>query len=826
MDARQEDFDAQELRRHSEWLRNLARGLVGDDCTADDLAQDAWHALASRRRRRVRKLRPFLAGVVRNLASKRARSEARRVRRERATAKGELLPSSAELVERLEIQRIVVEELQAMGDPRRTTIFLHYFDGLSSSEIAQRQGVPAATVRSRLKRGLDHLRERLARESGERERWGVVLAHWVADDTASLIPLGTATGAMAMASAAKITTAAVGAAILVAGGWWWAWGSTPDPPQPERAALAPGAPSSPLDDPAGPVEPQVGEARQAVEPVEGRVAAAASSAPRAPLRGQLLDDAGGALPDYRVLVRDSEGRLALADSDEFGRLETAESFAAGSLLLRGIDHGDLMHDRDQDLTYYHRPDLESTRDAPGGEPEWTFRVGPTYTLDTELPAGTVAEDFDVELHPLGRNPVIGVGRAPLRPGGQPWVRFNAHVPYMNGEGPWALRVRSEDGYWSGQAIVETRVGVHHEPVALEISARGRLEGTCRTTEGPLLGQLTNLPLRPVDGAELEAADWEAIYLRGDGRFEGQHLPPGEYELFFRTQRHRRQTQRVLIEAGRTTTVELLVERRDDLASISGVVVSSAGPLPLDRARLMIRHSAVFGNFFVTHVETHGEGEFERGTFRFEDVPLGEYTLALVDEAKLALEPSELTVSAGDTDVRLRCRSVTEEERTRYVLIVRVSGSDEPLRYPRFGHRIAGSSTMFNGDADGRVDFSIAAGQAFEWMVGADGFVPRWGSELDFVGEEPLTVELDPGWGTEFYVYAGLEPLEGIELLLDGESVGVTDAGGHLRVVLAEKPERLSITSDEWVLAGGHVDAETGAMADGGFGTWVTLKRRE
>ena len=175
MDARQEDFDAQELRRHSEWLRNLARGLVGDDCTADDLAQDAWHALASRRRRRVRKLRPFLAGVVRNLASKRARSEARRVRRERATAKGELLPSSAELVERLEIQRIVVEELQAMGDPRRTTILLHYFEGLSSSKIAQRQGVPPSTVRVRLKRGLDELRGRLDRRLPGRTSWRMSL---------------------------------------------------------------------------------------------------------------------------------------------------------------------------------------------------------------------------------------------------------------------------------------------------------------------------------------------------------------------------------------------------------------------------------------------------------------------------------------------------------------------------------------------------------------------------------------------------------------------------------------------------------------------------
>ena len=51
-------------------------------------------------------------------------------------------------------------------------------------------------------------------------------------------------------------------------------------------------------------------------------------------------------------------------------------------------------------------------------------------------------------------------------------------------------------------------------------------------------------------------------------------------------------------------------------------------------------------------------------------------------------------------------------------------------------------------------------------------------------------------------------------------------GGRLRVTLDEKPESLSIASDEWVIAGGQLDLETGKLTDGGFGTWITLKRRE
>ena len=36
----------EDLIRSSEWLRSLARSLVRDSATADDLAQDAWTSLA------------------------------------------------------------------------------------------------------------------------------------------------------------------------------------------------------------------------------------------------------------------------------------------------------------------------------------------------------------------------------------------------------------------------------------------------------------------------------------------------------------------------------------------------------------------------------------------------------------------------------------------------------------------------------------------------------------------------------------------------------------------------------------------------------------
>jgi RNA polymerase sigma factor (sigma-70 family) len=153
-------IDALALLTQQDWVRRLARGLVRDRATADDLAQEAW-IVAARDPGRPRDARAFLAGVVRRLASVQRRGSGRRDRRERVVARAEALPSSEALIERLELQRLLVESVQALEPHERTAIQLRFFEDLSAEEIARRSGEPAATVRSRLHRGLAHLRARL-----------------------------------------------------------------------------------------------------------------------------------------------------------------------------------------------------------------------------------------------------------------------------------------------------------------------------------------------------------------------------------------------------------------------------------------------------------------------------------------------------------------------------------------------------------------------------------------------------------------------------------------------------------------------------------------
>src|SRR5262245_9621332 len=140
-----------ELVAEQAWLRRLARHLVQDAAVADDLVQDANLAALDERTRRG-PLKPWLAQVLRNLWRMRARGAVRRRGREQsAVDPGAAAPSADLLLDRLELMHLLSRALSELAEPYRSTILMRYHDGLSGVEIARRQGIPAATVRWRLK---------------------------------------------------------------------------------------------------------------------------------------------------------------------------------------------------------------------------------------------------------------------------------------------------------------------------------------------------------------------------------------------------------------------------------------------------------------------------------------------------------------------------------------------------------------------------------------------------------------------------------------------------------------------------------------------------
>jgi RNA polymerase sigma factor (sigma-70 family) len=165
------------LLREAGWVRRVAARLVRDGSAADDVAQDAWVQALKQRPDASTTLRGWLAEVMRRLAHTRARAEARR----RARDSRELVESAAaergeaeradRLLEKAELLRGIAQMVGELDEPYRSTLLLRYFEGCSAADIARRQGVPAGTVRWRLKEALDQLRARLSREvDGDRAR--------------------------------------------------------------------------------------------------------------------------------------------------------------------------------------------------------------------------------------------------------------------------------------------------------------------------------------------------------------------------------------------------------------------------------------------------------------------------------------------------------------------------------------------------------------------------------------------------------------------------------------------------------------------------------
>lgn len=108
--------------------------------------------------------------MLRNTFLHRRRGEEHRRAREADAACAEAQPSGLDTLARLESERLLLEALEALEEPLRATLVARYLGGESAADVARRTGVPAATVRWRLQRGLERLRALLAERARERGR--------------------------------------------------------------------------------------------------------------------------------------------------------------------------------------------------------------------------------------------------------------------------------------------------------------------------------------------------------------------------------------------------------------------------------------------------------------------------------------------------------------------------------------------------------------------------------------------------------------------------------------------------------------------------------
>jgi len=233
-------------RAHAQALRRLALSLVRDEGEAQELVQETWVRAGGAPRSGA-----WLRAVLRNLWRDRARGAARRAASEAAAARSEALPSSAEIVAELEVAEALAREVAALDEPLRQVVHLRYFEELAPDEIAVRCGLPRETVRTRLRRGLARLRERMDRaHGGERSAWALALAPLVraAERNAAGGALAGGTVLVGTAMATKLLVS--GAAAVAAAVGLWLWTRTDEPAAPPAPAAAPEVTAAALSEPA------------------------------------------------------------------------------------------------------------------------------------------------------------------------------------------------------------------------------------------------------------------------------------------------------------------------------------------------------------------------------------------------------------------------------------------------------------------------------------------------------------------------------------------------------------------------------------------------
>jgi RNA polymerase sigma factor (sigma-70 family) len=153
------------VRRYGPMVFRVSRDILGDREHAEDAFQATFLVL-SRQAGSIhqhRSLNRWLYEVACRISRRerrrldRLRSQERQVPEMESAASPDFDPADREL------KPILHEEIGRLPSKLRDAIVLCYFDGLTMDAAAQRIGCPVSTFKSRLRKGRDLLRSRLAR---------------------------------------------------------------------------------------------------------------------------------------------------------------------------------------------------------------------------------------------------------------------------------------------------------------------------------------------------------------------------------------------------------------------------------------------------------------------------------------------------------------------------------------------------------------------------------------------------------------------------------------------------------------------------------------
>lgn len=151
---------AELVRRYAGLVYGTCLRATGNPQDAEDVAQECFLELARKANRIGSSMPGWLHSVARNRSIDMVRGAARRRAREEKSmteTNENYEPAWADIVP------YVDEALEALPEPLKAIVLLHYFDGLSQKEVAERLDVSQPTVSRALDKSISMLRKHLAK---------------------------------------------------------------------------------------------------------------------------------------------------------------------------------------------------------------------------------------------------------------------------------------------------------------------------------------------------------------------------------------------------------------------------------------------------------------------------------------------------------------------------------------------------------------------------------------------------------------------------------------------------------------------------------------
>lgn len=226
--------EQEQLVQELAWLRRVAIRLVGDDAAAGDLTQEV--ALEALRRPPTieglalegARLRGWLWTVARRRAGRRRERAASQAWSESEASRPDAVDDTTRSVQQLEVHRALLEEISALDADDGRLITQRYLDRQPPREMARTMGLPVATVRKRLSRAMERLRQRLVESDRGADGWSLGLCLVIGSrSTPGPVAVeprlhGSPHATASMGGTTLVPWASVAIVLVAAAAtWWW-----------------------------------------------------------------------------------------------------------------------------------------------------------------------------------------------------------------------------------------------------------------------------------------------------------------------------------------------------------------------------------------------------------------------------------------------------------------------------------------------------------------------------------------------------------------------------------------------------------------------------